>query len=72
MAVPSNIGQFYIENKGNQFFELGVFFSSTMEMNGSKQHPIVPFTLSTRFKDLVLTLLIYHSTASSVGISVKQ
>ena len=31
-------------------------------MNGSKQHPIVPFTLSTRFKDLVLTLVIYHTT----------
>ena len=57
------MSQFYIENKGNQFFELGrFFFSSTMEMNGSKQHPIVPFTLSTRFKDLVLTLVIYHTT----------
>ena len=33
-----------------------------MEMNGSKQHPIVPCTLSTRFKDLVLTLVIYHTT----------
>ena len=63
MAVSSNMSQFYIENKGNQFFELGgFFFSSTMEMNGSKQHPIVPFTLSTRFKDLVLTLVIYHTT----------
>ena len=63
MAVSSNMSQFYIGNKGNQFFELGgVFFSSTMEMNGSKQHPIVPFTLSTRFKDLVLTLVIYHTT----------
>ena len=37
------------------------FFSSTMEINGSKQHPIVPFTMSTRFKDLVLTLVIYHT-----------
>ena len=56
------MSQFYIENKGNQFFELGgFFFSSTMEMNGSKQHPIVPFTLSTRFKDLVLTLAIYRT-----------
>ena len=31
-------------------------------MNGSKQHPIVSFTLSTRFKNLVLTLVIYHTT----------
>ena len=63
MAVSSNMSQFYIENKGNQFFELGgFFFSSTMEMNASKQHPIVPSTLSTRFKDLVLTLMIYHTT----------
>ena len=56
------MNQFYIENKGNQFFELGGFFSSTMEMNGSKQHPIVPFTLSTRFKDLVMTSVIYYTT----------
>ena len=33
-----------------------------MKMNGSKRHPIVPFTLSTRFKDLILTLVIYHTT----------
>ena len=62
MAVSSNMSQFYIENDENQFFELGGFFSSTMEMNGSKQHPILPFTLSTRFKDLVLTSVIYHTT----------
>ena len=63
MAVSSNLNQFYKENKGNQFFELvRVFFSSTMEMNDSKQHPIVPFTLSTRFNDLVLTLAIYRTT----------
>ena len=30
-----------------------------MEMNDWKQHPTVPFTL---FKDLVSTLVIYHST----------
>ena len=66
MAVLSNMSQFYIENKGNLFFELGaVFFSSTMEMNGSKQHPIVPMTLFTMFKDLVLTLVIYHTTLIS-------
>ena len=40
--------------------------ASTMEMNGSKQHPIVPFTLSTRFKDLVLTLVIYHTTLNNI------
>ena len=63
MDVSSNMSQFYIGNKGNKFFELGgFFFSSTMEMSGSKQHPIVPFTLPTRFKDLVLTLMIYHTT----------
>ena len=61
MAVSSNISQFYIEYWGDQFFELGGFFSSIMEMNGSK-HPIVPFTLSSRFKDLVFTLVIYHTT----------
>ena len=44
------------------FLSLVGFFSSTMEMIGSKQHPIVPFTLSARFKDLVLTLVIYHTT----------
>ena len=47
------------------FFCLVFFFSSTMEMNGSKQHPIVPFTLSTTFKDLVLTLVICHTTLLS-------
>ena len=62
MAVSISMSQFYIENKGNQFFELGRFFSSTMEMTGSKQHPIVSFTLSTRFKDLVLPLVVYHTT----------
>ena len=31
-------------------------------MNGFKQHPIVPFTLFTRFMDLVLTLVYYHTT----------
>ena len=62
MVVSGNMSQFYIENKENQFLSLVGFFSSTMEMNGSKQHPIVPFTLSTRFKDLVLTLVIYHTT----------
>ena len=56
------MSQFYIENDKNQFFELGVFFSSTMEMNGSKQYPIVPFTLSTRIKDLVLTLVMFYTT----------
>ena len=61
------MSQFYIENKGNQFFELGgCFFSSTMEMNGSEQHPIVPFTLSTRFKDLVSTLVSYQTTLAYV------
>ena len=40
----------------------GFYFSSTVEMNGSKQHPTVPFTLSTRSKDLVLTWVIYHTT----------
>ena len=49
LRTPS--GKPGVQNKGNQFFELGGFFSSTMEMNGSKQHPIVPFTLSIRFKD---------------------
>ena len=67
------MSQFYIENKGIQFFELGgFFFSSTMEMNASKQHPIVPFTLSTRFKNLVLTLVIYHTTlVEDVGREVQ-
>ena len=69
VAVSSKMSQFYIENKRNQFFELGSFFSSIMEMNGSKQHLIVPFTLPTRFKDLVLTLVIYHTT---LVISVKN
>ena len=70
MAVPSNMSQFYMENDENHFFELdGVFFSSTMEMNGSKQQPIVPFTLSTRFKDLVLTLVIYHTTLLVISYS---
>ena len=41
-----------------------------MEMNGSKQHPIVPFTLPTRFKDLVLTLVIYHTTLVRVVVQL--
>ena len=56
------MSQFYIENDENQFFELGGFFSSTTKKNGSKKHPMVPFTLSTRSKDLVLTLMYYHTT----------
>ena len=59
------MSQFYIENDENQFFELGDLFSSTMKMNCSKQHPVVPFTLSTRFKGLVFTLVIYHTTLLS-------
>ena len=69
VAVSSNMSQFYIEKKGNQFFELGgFFFESTMKIFGSKQHPIVPFTLSTRFKDLDLTLVIYHTTLLIRGV----
>ena len=67
MAVSSNMSQFYIENERISVFELdGVLFSSTIEMNGSKRHPIVPFTLSTRFKDLVLTAVIYHTTLHDI------
>ena len=44
-----------------------------MEMKGSKQHPIVPFTLSTRFNGLVLTLVIYHTTLLSASFQdVKE
>ena len=42
-----------------------------MEMNGSKQHPIVPLTLSTRFKDLDLTLASYHTTLFLKEVSGK-
>ena len=66
MAISSNMSKFYIENDENQFFELGGFFSSTMELNGSKYHPIVPFTLPTRLKDLDLTLVIYHKTLMQI------
>ena len=69
MAVPSNMSQFYIENDENQFFELGDLFSSTMKMNCSKQHPIVPFTLSTRFKDLVLT---FGVLSHNPGLRIKE
>ena len=61
VTILSNSSLFYIENDEKQFFEPD-FFSSIMKMNGSKQHPIFPFTLSTRFKDLVLTLLYYRTT----------
>ena len=62
MAVSSNMSQFYLENDENKFYEPGVFLSN-MKMNGyHKQHPIAPFILSTRFKDLVLTLVYYHTT----------
>ena len=72
MAVSSNMSQFYIERDKNQFFELGGFFSITMEMNGSKEHHIVPFTLSTRLKDLVLTLVIYQTTLPLAAILISS
>ena len=56
------MSQFYIENNENQFFELGVFCSSTIEMDGFIQHPVVTFTLSTKFKDFVLPLVYHHTT----------
>ena len=62
MAITSNMSQIYIEKEEKQFFELDGFFSSITKMNDSEQHPIVPFTLSIRFKDLALTLVIYHPT----------
>ena len=62
VAVSSNLSQFYIENEEISFLSFAGFFSSTIEMNGSKQHPMVPFTLSARFKDFVLTLVICHTT----------
>ena len=51
MAVLRNISQSNIVDGVNQFLSL-------LEMNGSKEYYIVPFTLSTGLKDLVLTLMI--------------
>ena len=39
-----------------------VFFSSTKVMIDCKRHHMNPFTRSTRFKDLLLTLVLYHTT----------
>ena len=54
-----------IKNSVNQFLEQGRgFFLSTGGMIGSKRHHITPYTRSTRFKRLFLTLAIYHPTLS--------
>ena len=60
--TPSAINAFVTQKIEKKNFKKLQIFSSTMEMNISKQHPIVHFTLSTRFKDLVFTFVIYNTT----------
>ena len=57
MVAFSDMSQFHIDNDENQFFYLGGFFSSIIEINGYNQHPIVLFTLSAS-----VSLQIYHIT----------